>query len=261
MPLDKTDRYMSNLRLWDRHYRNVAEEHGVFHACESIFCEVNDPPRLTNQQLVEWFGTIPDTRALPALPPEKFLKMLRWLAGQTSDTASRHGLEALCQSLQPPSLEGKIMQKASVTPLRADEIVRRIAKGACECICRRVIRAYRRMPPILCGDDSPLASIWEDICVQEQQQERSVAWEESYEASLLGFLEGEVDELDDATRWAIWHITDAALDWRVDETQPPEKWSGEDLARFLLDRYVLPAAENYSNARIRRFIEQTGQED
>ena len=99
MPLDMTDRYQPNLILWDRHYRHAANQFGVFHACEKIFCELYDPPRVTNTQLVNWFGTIPDTRELPPFPPQDFVKMLRWLVGQTSDTASQLRLEALAQSL------------------------------------------------------------------------------------------------------------------------------------------------------------------
>lgn len=146
-------------------------------------------------------------------------------------------------------------RRASTGPLTNDVIVRQIAKLACERICRRLIRAYRRMRPHLLGDDSPLANLWEDICIQEQQGERSVFWEETYGASLLGFLEGEVDALDDTTRWAIWYQTDAGIDWKVDDSDPPEKWSSEDLARFILADYVLPAAEGYSNSRIRHFID------
>jgi hypothetical protein len=139
-------------------------------------------------------------------------------------------------------------------PLSNDEIVRRVAKVACERICWRLIRAYRRMHHKLSGDDSGLTNVWEEICVQEQQ-ERSFAWEDAYEASLLGFLEGEVDALDEATRWAIWHQTDAGIDWSVDNNNPPEEWSNEELGRFILEEYVLPAAGAYSNARIRRYIE------
>lgn len=97
VPLDKTDADTPNLRLWDRHYRHVAVNHGVVHACERIFCDVNDPPRLTNRQLVEWFGTIPNTRELPPIPAQHFENMLRWLVDQTSDAASRQRLAALLQ--------------------------------------------------------------------------------------------------------------------------------------------------------------------
>jgi hypothetical protein len=56
-------------------------------------------------------------------------------------------------------------------------------------------------------------------------------------------------------RWAIWHQTDAGIDWSVDDNEPPEEWSNEELARFILEEYVLPATAEYSNARIRRYIE------
>ena len=84
LPLDYTDRYQDDPRAWEAHYWQVAREHGVFHACEKIFCDVNDPPRLTNQQLVEWFGTIPDTRSLPPLSSDDFDKLMRWLNRQRS---------------------------------------------------------------------------------------------------------------------------------------------------------------------------------
>ena len=87
LELDFTDRYNSDLRKWESHYKLIARKHPVFHACEPIFSELVDPPRFTNQQLVEWFGTIPDTRALPPLPLEDFGKLLTWLAGQLSRLA------------------------------------------------------------------------------------------------------------------------------------------------------------------------------
>jgi hypothetical protein len=87
LPLDFTDRYQNDLREWELHYWQVVRKHKVFHACERIFCELIDPPRLTNHQLVEWFGTIPDTRSLPPLPPEAFAKLLRWLSKQPTRLA------------------------------------------------------------------------------------------------------------------------------------------------------------------------------
>jgi hypothetical protein len=108
MPLDMTDRYQPNLILWDRHYRHTADQFGVFHACEKVCCELHDPPRLTNEQLVHWFSTIPDTRELPPFPPQDFAKMVRWLAGQTADAASRLRLEALAQSLLQCAFHGEL---------------------------------------------------------------------------------------------------------------------------------------------------------
>jgi hypothetical protein len=86
-PLEQTDRYFDDLDEWERTYRLRAMECGAFHACEILFCDVNDPPKFTNRQLVEWFGIIPNTRDLPALKPENFVKLLRWLAATRATTA------------------------------------------------------------------------------------------------------------------------------------------------------------------------------
>jgi hypothetical protein len=94
-PLDQTDRFKPNIEEWDDIYRLRAIQCGAFHACEKIFCEVNDPPRLTNRQLVKWFGTIPDTRSLPTLPPRNFVNLLVWLAGQPASSTHRQHLETL----------------------------------------------------------------------------------------------------------------------------------------------------------------------
>jgi hypothetical protein len=175
-------------------------------------------------------------------------------SNDTSDTQTANQPSMLSLGKQEIDRIAPVLSEES-KPLSSDEIVRRVAKLACERICRRLIRAYRRMHHKLSGDDSPLVNVWEEICVQEQQ-ERAFSWEDAYEASLLGFLEGEVDALDEATRWAIWHQTDAGIDWSVDDNEPPEEWSSEELGRFILEEYVLPAAGAYSNARIRRYIER-----
>jgi hypothetical protein len=77
--LDLTDRYEPDPRKWELLYCKRARKHRMFHACEKIFCELVDPPRLTNRQLVEWFGIIPDTRSLPPMPAQDFAKLLQWL--------------------------------------------------------------------------------------------------------------------------------------------------------------------------------------
>lgn len=93
LPLDYTDRYQDDLRAWEAHYWQVARKHGDFHACEKIFCDVNAPPRLTNRQLVEWFGMIPDPRDPQPLAAKKFILMLEWLWGQPAFAASRQKLQ------------------------------------------------------------------------------------------------------------------------------------------------------------------------
>jgi len=68
-----------------------------------------------------------------------------------------------------------------------------------------------------------------------------------------------VDGLDETTRCAIWHQTDAGFDWNWKsrhEREAPAYYSSEDVARFILEHHVLPPAQAYSNARIRRYIER-----
>ena len=99
---EMTDKNEQDHRKWQAHYWRVARKHGVFHACDRIFCDLYDPPRFSNRQLFEWFGTIPNPRESSPLPQEAFAKMLRWLAGQTSGVAS-HRLKELGEPLLHPS--------------------------------------------------------------------------------------------------------------------------------------------------------------
>ena len=141
-------------------------------------------------------------------------------------------------------------------PVRCEQIVRQVADAVCKRICWRTIRACRKIEPALFGDDPVLGNAWEDICAQEQQADRSLVWDETYGATLRAIIEGELGKLDEATRWAIWHQTDAGCDWSVDEAARAEKCTDDDLAQFILDEYVLRAAESYSNARIRRYLDR-----
>ena len=129
-----------------------------------------------------------------------------------------------------------------------------IAEVACRRICLKVIASCRKIEPILLGDDSPLKDAWEDICVQEQQQDRSVLWDESYGPTLLLTIKWEVGKLDEATRLAIWGQTDGGIDCWVDEKEAPSNYSADEIARFILNQYVLPAAERFTNKRIRKYL-------
>ena len=104
LPLELTDRYYEGtLREWEAHYWRVVRAHGVFHACEPVFVDVINPPRLKNQQLVEWFGKIPNTWKFTPLDRVAFSQMLDWLADQTLVSA-RQRIETLKTSILQPAL-------------------------------------------------------------------------------------------------------------------------------------------------------------
>jgi hypothetical protein len=151
------------------------------------------------------------------------------------------------------SMPARIMSAKG--PLPQTEIVRRLAVKAAKRVVTRTIRACRGTKSHLSTSASLPASVWEDICVLKQQPEPPKGWEETYEATLLAILEGEVGVLEEATRWAIWYQTDAGREWSPETKARPKEYSDEYLARFLLDCYVLPAAEKYTNVWIRQFIE------
>ena len=132
----------------------------------------------------------------------------------------------------------------------------RIADAACKRICRSVIRNLQRIEPILFGDDSPLKNAWDDICIQEHQQDRSLLWDESYGATLIQAIKWELSKLDDVTRVAIWYQTDAGIDCWLDEKEAPSDCSPDEIAPFILNQYVLPAAERFSNKRIRTYLDK-----
>ncbi len=140
-------------------------------------------------------------------------------------------------------------------PMQQTEIVRRLAVKAARRVLARTVRTCRGMKSDLSTKAAPLANLWEDMCVQAQQPKRQAAWEETFEATLLAILEGEVGVLEEATRWAIWYQTDAGAGWGPDTKPKSKEYSDEYLARFLLKQHVLPAAETYTNMRIRQGIE------
>jgi hypothetical protein len=107
LPLRMTDKYRQDLREWEAHYWQVARTHGVFHACDSIFCDIDAPPRMENRQLVEWFGAIPNPREMSALATDGFIQMLQWLMAQTSG-AVRTRLEELEKSLLHHAFTGEL---------------------------------------------------------------------------------------------------------------------------------------------------------
>jgi hypothetical protein len=98
-PLNQTDRYKPDLDDWDAGYLVRAKRCGAFHACEKEYCDIQDPPRLANRQLNEWFKCIPNPREPESLSPTGYAKMLRWLAGKAADAASRQRLETLAAAL------------------------------------------------------------------------------------------------------------------------------------------------------------------
>jgi len=178
-----------------------------------------------------------------------------------------------------------------------DAIIAQVAEEACQRVSSSVIRKLRRMNDgMQSGGDSPLKNIWDEVCVQ-MQDEPSVMWE-AYEDTLLGLIESELEKQCNLISGAIWLQTEEGQDWDWDnqlaaddgligqsrrnderefyfieiEKQPgsrpaeaqagaaqiPEtvEYNPETVGRYIMEQYILRSAREWSNRRIRKYLDQ-----
>jgi hypothetical protein len=109
------------------------------------------------------------------------------------------------------------------------------------------------------GDDSGLKNIWDEICVQVQEQEFFM-WD-LYKDLMWDIVSEEVGKLDDVHKQSIWLQTDQSLYWddeddhrNKNETVP---YSEQDLTDYILNSYVLKAAADWKNRRIEAYLGRT----
>ena len=137
----------------------------------------------------------------------------------------------------------------------ADKIVLGIAERECKRLAGRVIRRLQSMKDcLLSGEDSPLESVWDEVCVQVQGQESGMwdAYLDTIEPIVLGFVE----ELDEETKGAIWLQTSEGEDWEPERDDEDIPSSEEEIAQHILHKFVISAAADWTNARIEKFNEQ-----
>ena len=109
---------------------------------------------------------------------------------------------------------------------------------------------------LLSGEDSGLNNVWEEICVQVQQEE-SIYWD-VYVETMEYLLADSPDLLDQDARMALWVVTDEGSDY-VDAHHADDDGVGDvpvledEIVSELKDK-LLSAAANYSNSRITRFL-------
>lgn len=140
-----------------------------------------------------------------------------------------------------------------------DRIIAWIAERESKQIARRVLRY---LEGITTGkqsdDDSGLANLWDEVCVQVQGEE-SAMWE-YYTEMMREMIEKQVNMLEVELRKAIWLQTDNGFDWRYDiedddETTTHFEYGLADIVNHVLEKFVLRLAHDYKNRRIEKFIE------
>lgn len=134
------------------------------------------------------------------------------------------------------------------------------AEAAAQRILRTVVTALRQVEDTLSGDDSGLVNAWEEICVQVQY-EHSYCWD-LYEEMIQVQVAYEVAELSLRLKEALWLQTEAGWGWEIDEPDNLDVPVYEaDIVEYLTTQYVLTAADTWSNDRIRRYLDRTGEFD
>lgn len=135
-----------------------------------------------------------------------------------------------------------------------------IARDLGEALAQRLvmgcIRDLQRMQDcLLSGDDSPLQSIWEEICVQ-QQREPSHSWR-TYQQTIATFAECRIEDLKPYELDALWLLTREGEDWDCEPDDERESYPvfQRDVADYLQNE-ILNRANNWSNERIRRYLDR-----
>lgn len=140
-------------------------------------------------------------------------------------------------------------------------IVREVAQKAARRITRKVIAALQQMTDTLSGDDSELKTTWDEICAQVQH-ENSSNWD-AYDETVRGIVKAHIARLSKQEKEAIWLQTEAGTDWAYEEEENRESQpvSDEEIMDWLVEERVYAEAANWSNARIRAYLDRSSVED
>lgn len=146
-------------------------------------------------------------------------------------------------------------------PSSESDIVRAVAEGAARRVTRKVISDLTRMRLTLSGDDSELECTWDEICVQVQF-EHFVCWE-IYEETVRAYVEGHLTELEKHERAALWCQTKAGQELLSEDvtSQEPAGICDDDIIDHIVREHVYAAAANWSNSRIRVYLERSSMRD
>lgn len=142
--------------------------------------------------------------------------------------------------------------------LSESAIVRDLADGVCRRITRRVMRSLQAMTDTrLSGDDSVLANVWDEVCVQVQFEE-SVFWD-AYEQTVTSVVAGEFAKLAPHEREAVWLQSPEGVDWSCcDEAErEPSPASDADAVAHIVHEFVYEEAGRWTNPQIRQYLDRS----
>lgn len=131
-----------------------------------------------------------------------------------------------------------------------------VAEHAGQRITRLAISNLQRVPPILSGEGSNLANVWNQICIRFQH-EHSLAWNADDQTARV-VVEALVEEFLPHEQAALWLQTDECIGWDSDDPteRATDNFATADIAAHLLRDYICVAAASWSNARICAYLER-----
>jgi hypothetical protein len=135
-------------------------------------------------------------------------------------------------------------------------MVREVAEKAARRITRKVIATLQQMTDRLSGDDSGLKTTWDEICAQ-LQCEKSFYWD-ACDETVKRIVGVQVAALPRHEREAIWLQTDPGIDWNskeIEDGEEPPILDG-DVVDWIAEEHVYTEAANWSNARVRAYVER-----
>lgn len=131
-------------------------------------------------------------------------------------------------------------------------LLSRLAEEIGQKVGRRTISQLQRLRVgMQSDDDSVLANIWDEVCVQAQGEE-SVSWE-SYLDLMRNLIGHQLSKLKPHEVGALWLQTPEGELWSEEEDRDYEGAIVlEDVVEDVLGSYVLSAACDWKNPRIRK---------
>ena len=132
------------------------------------------------------------------------------------------------------------------------DVLKKVRTEAGELVCKQVIHTLRRMPISDEYDELGLHSFWDSICYQMQVEESFLF--NMYLIDVDKQVEYFTRQLPEHQITALWLSTDVALESFADYDAGVDSFI-EAVVLRIRNEYLLEAARNWSNKRIRKAIE------
>lgn len=138
-----------------------------------------------------------------------------------------------------------------------ESIVRRLAEATGARVAQRVMRYLQGRRETTSGD-SDLRDLWDEICVQVQDQESTLWW--AYEITIEQLVRGYLAETPRHEMEALFLQTEDGFQWRwMDpgaDTASGAPIDVDVIAAHVVTKYVYPLADRWSNRRIRAYLDR-----